>query len=267
MTSADAQFALEIAVETGRALVDLRASLGPIRDEVQRRNLMDAGDRTAQTILARRLVAQRPGDCVLSEEAADSQDRLVADRVWIIDPLDGTDEFGQGRPDFAVQVALWQRGNPGAEADVVGSITDAAVVTPALGEMWSTASHRIVGPLPTHRPLRIVVSRSRPPVGLARILEGVSAELTERGIARLGIEAANVGSVGAKLGEVMAGRAEAYLHTGGLHEWDLAAPYACALAHGLVALGPVQAFNRMPPTTGPVLIAHPALAEVLAVHR
>lgn len=266
MTSADASFALEIAVEAGRALVDLRTSLGPIRDEAQRRNLMDAGDRTAQTILARRLAAQRPGDCVLSEEAADSQERLVADRVWIIDPLDGTDEFGQGRPDFAVHVALWQRGNPGAAPGAVGSITDAAVVTPALGELWSTATHRIVGPLPTHRALRIVVSRSRPPVGLPRLLEEASADLKERGITARGIEAANVGSVGAKLGEVMAGRAEAYLHTGGLHEWDLAAPYACALAHGLVAVGPPLVFNRMPPCSGPVLITHPALAEVLAAH-
>lgn len=267
MSSSDASFALEIAQEAGRALVDLRASLGPIRDEAQRRSLMDAGDRTAQAILARRLAAQRPGDCVLSEEADDCAARLVADRVWIIDPLDGTDEFGQGRPDFAVHVALWQRGDPDPNADVAGSITDAAVVTPALGEMWSTATHRIVRPLPANRALRIVVSRSRPPVGLSQLLADVSADLRERGITARGIEAVNVGSVGAKLGEVMAGRAEAYLHTGGLHEWDLAAPYACALAHGLVALGPQQAFNRMPPCVGSVLITHPALVEVLAAHR
>ena len=104
------------------------------------------------------------------------------------------------------------------------------------------------------------VSRSRPPAGLSRLLEDVSVDLAEAGITSRGIEAANVGSVGAKLGEVMAGRAEAYLHPGGLNEWDLAAPHACALAAGLVTSGPEQPFNQMPPTAGPVLICHPDLA-------
>jgi 3'(2'), 5'-bisphosphate nucleotidase len=198
---------------------------------------------------------------VLSEEATDSDDRLGADRVWIIDPLDGTDEYGQGRTDFAVHVALWQR-----SVAEVGAVTDAAVDVPALGELWRTDRPGVPEPVPTDRPLRIVVSRSRPPAELPALLEGASAGLAEAGITPLGIEGANVGSVGAKLGEVMAGRAEAYLHPGGLNEWDLAAPHACALANGLVALGPEQPFNRMPPKAGPVLITHPALADVLAAH-
>ena len=106
----DASFAAEIAREAGLALLDLRARFGPVEDEVRRRELMDAGDRLAQQILSDRLTAERPGDAVLSEEATDSDARLGADRVWIIDPLDGTDEYGQGRTDFAVHVALWQRG-------------------------------------------------------------------------------------------------------------------------------------------------------------
>jgi 3'(2'), 5'-bisphosphate nucleotidase len=258
MSLDDARFATQIAREAGHALLGLRSRFGPVTDEVRRRELMDAGDQLAQELLAAHLAAQRPDDAVLSEEAADSAARLAADRVWIIDPLDGTDEFGQGRTDFAVHVALWQRSASG--------ITDAAVDVPALGETWTTAQPRDPAPLPTNRALRIVVSRSRPPAGLGRLLEDVSADLAEAGITGQGIEGANVGSVGAKLGEVMAGRAEAYLHPGGLNEWDLAAPHACALAHGLVALGPVQPFNQMPPKAGPVLIAHPAIAEVLAAN-
>ena len=259
----DAALAAEIAREAGRALVDLRARFGPVGDPERRRALMDAGDRLAQDLLAERLGQARRGDAVLSEEAADSPARLSADRVWILDPLDGTDEFGQGRTDFAVHVALWQRaGGPGGS----DALTDAAVDVPAVGETWRTDQPNEPEPLPTHRALRIVVSRSRPPAGLGRLLEDVSVDLADAGITDYGIEAANVGSVGAKMGEVLAGRAEAYLHPGGLNEWDLAAPYACALAHGLVALGPVQPFNQMPPKAGPVLICHPDLAEVLTVH-
>ena len=257
--SDDALLATEIAQEAGRALLQLRASYGPVSDDARRRELMDHGDRMAQQILSERLTHERPDDSVLSEEAVDSAARLTVDRVWIIDPLDGTSEFGQGRNDFAVHVALWQRA-----AGTVGGLTDAAVDVPALGETWSTATPQLPAPLPTDRPLRIVVSRSRPPVGLDALLTAASSALAAAGLTELGIEQANVGSVGAKLGEVMAGRAEAYLHPGGLNEWDLAAPHACALAHGLVALGPTQPFNQMPPTAGPVLIAHPAIAEVLA---
>ena len=257
----DAALAAEIAREAGIALLDLRARFGPIEDEVRRRELMDAGDRLAQQILSDRLTAQRPEDSVLSEEAADSDARLAAERVWIIDPLDGTDEYGQGRTDFAVHVALWQR-----SAGPSGALTDAVVDVPALGELWRTDQPRPAHALPLNRALRIVVSRSRPPAGLSRLLEDVSVDLADSGITSRGIEAANVGSVGAKLGEVMAGRAEAYLHPGGLNEWDLAAPHACALAAGLVALGPEQPFNRMPPKAGPVLICHPALAEVLTAN-
>jgi 3'(2'), 5'-bisphosphate nucleotidase len=255
----DAELAAGIAQEAGLALLDLRARFGPADDPLRRRALMDAGDRLAQQMLSDRLTAQRPEDSVLSEEAADSDARLAAERVWIIDPLDGTDEYGQGRTDFAVHVALWQR-----SAGAQGGLTDAAVDVPALGELWRTDHPRPAHELPTNRALRIVVSRSRPPAGLSRLLEDVSVDLAESGITSRGIEAANVGSVGAKLGEVMAGRAEAYLHPGGLNEWDLAAPHACALAAGLVALGPEQSFNRMPPTTGPVLICHPALAPAFS---
>ncbi|HYN57634.1 MAG TPA: inositol monophosphatase family protein [Motilibacterales bacterium] len=257
----DAALAAEIAREAGIALLDLRAGFGPIEDDTRRRELMDAGDLLAQQVLSDRLAVARPDDAVLSEEATDSAHRLDADRVWILDPLDGTEEYGRGRTDFAVHVALWQR-----SAGAGGALSDGVVDVPALGELWRTDRPRPVQELPSHRPLRIVVSRSRPPAGLGRLLEDVSADLAGAGITMRGIEAANVGSVGAKVGEVMAGRAEAYLHPGGLNEWDLAAPHACALAAGLLALGPDQPFNQMPPKAGPVLICHPALAEAFTAN-
>jgi 3'(2'), 5'-bisphosphate nucleotidase len=265
MTAPDAPFAVEIAREAGQALLALRARFGDVADPARRRALMDAGDQLAQGVLAGRLGRERPGDAVLSEEAPDTVDRLAADRVWIIDPLDGTDEYGRGRADFAVHVALWQRHAP-AGPGVVGALTDAAVDVPARGETWSTADRATPAALPLDRPLRVVVSRSRPPAGLDRILAQVGAALAEAGITPHGIEAVNVGSVGAKVGEVLAGRAEAYLHRGGLNEWDLAAPHACAVSRGMVAVGPPQPFNRMPPVAGPVLIAHPAIAAVLGEH-
>jgi 3'(2'), 5'-bisphosphate nucleotidase len=258
----DAALATAIARAVGRALLELRTGFGPV-DDTNRRALMDAGDAQAQAMIADRLAAARPGDAVLSEEAADSARRLGADRVWIVDPLDGTDEYGQGRTDFAVHVALWRRD---AGTSGLGAVSDAAVDVPALGETWRTDQPAVPRALPGDRPLRVVVSRSRPPAGMDALLAAASADLVAEGLTPHGIEGANVGSVGAKLGEVMAGRAEAYLHPGGLNEWDLAAPHACALAHGYVALGPEQPFNRMPPKAGPVLIAHPAIAAVLDRH-
>ncbi len=224
------------------------------------RAVKDAGDAAAQELIAARLHRDRPGDAVLSEEAPDSIGRLSAHRVWIIDPLDGTEEYAHGRPDFAVHVALWQG------QDGVGALTDAAVDVPARGESWRTDQPRIAATLPTRRALRIVVSRSRPPAGLDDLLDRVGADLAASGVTSRGIEPANVGSVGAKVGEILAGRAEAYLHPGGLNEWDLAAPLACAQSHGLVVLGGPHAFNRMPPKCGPVLIAHPAIADAFAAH-
>lgn len=255
----DLDLAREIARAAGDRLVELRHSWPDFdqSDKRAQRALMDGGDAAAQALIAQWLADERPGDAVLSEEAPDSRVRLAADRVWIIDPLDGTAEFGQGRSDFAVHVALWQRGWAG------GRLTDAVVDVPAKGDLWSTAPGGEPAPLPTDRPLRIVVSRSRRPAGLDELLAAVTSAAISTGVNPGGLVEANVGSVGAKLGEVMAGRAEAYLHPGGLNEWDLAAPFACALARGYVAVrGEGQVFNQMPPTSGPVLITHPGIAHL-----
>jgi 3'(2'), 5'-bisphosphate nucleotidase len=155
---------------------------------------------------------------VLSEEGKDDPARLTADRVWIVDPLDGTREFGEaGRTDWAVHVALWDR----------GELTAGAVALPARDLVLSTARppHR---PEPSQAtgalaPLRIVVSRSRPPAFAAQVAEAVGGTVVP------------LGSAGAKAAAVILGEADVYLHDGGQREWDSAAPVAVALAAGLNA--------------------------------
>ena len=122
----DAALAAQIAHEAGELLLVVREEVG-YRDPY---DLGDAGDRRANTLILDRLREERPDDAVLSEEAADDPSRVRADRVWIVDPVDGTREFSmRGHDDWAVHIALWQRsGGPN------GGITDAAVGLPAVGD-------------------------------------------------------------------------------------------------------------------------------------
>lgn len=170
------------------------------------------GDRRAQRALAGYLNDARPDDAVFSEEAPDSDRRLHADRVWIIDPLDGTREFGErDRTDWAVHVALWAR----------GELVAGAVALPAL-ETVLTADNPVVPPVP-RTPPRILVSRTRPPAEAVRLAAALPAELKP------------MGSAGAKVAAVLRGEAEAYVHAGGQYQWDSAAPVAVAQAAGLHA--------------------------------
>jgi 3'(2'), 5'-bisphosphate nucleotidase len=200
-------FARDIAVEAGERLLKLRAS-GCSADDLRK-----AGDLGAQEYLGGELSRLRPDDAVLSEEAADTTARLTAERVWIIDPLDGTREFGEeGRVDWAVHVALWERGD----------LTAGAVALPAQDNVLSTAEPP-AGPSPIEagRPLRLVVSRSRPPAFVQRLAEHLGAELVP------------LGSAGAKSAAVITGEVDAYVHSGGQYEWDSAAPVAVARSAGL----------------------------------
>jgi len=225
----DQQLAVDLAAEAGRLLVGLRTS-GPAG-----RELGDLGDRRANELLLDRLAAERPGDSVLSEESKDDLARVDADRVWIIDPVDGTREYGLGdRPDWAVHVALWER-----EGDPASSrLTAAAVGLPALGvvlgadddEVYAapTGNHGVDGggllePRRGSRP-RIVLSASRPPAFADAVAEAVGGDLTP------------LGSAGAKTAAVVRGEADAYIHAGGQYQWDSAAPAGVALARGFVAV-------------------------------
>ena len=240
MTFDDDRLAAELAEQAGTLLLDLRAAGGDPE------NLRKAGDRLSHEFLAAELAARRPGDAVLSEEGRDDPARLAADRVWIVDPLDGTREFGEpGRTDWAVHVALWEH----------GALTAGAVALPARGQVLATTAPPVMPPArEAGKPLRVVVSRTRPPAFLERLGEEMSATLVP------------LGSAGAKAAAVMLGEADAYIHAGGQYEWDSAAPAAVALAAGLHASrldGSPLRYNQPDPVLPDILICPVVLAESL----
>jgi 3'(2'), 5'-bisphosphate nucleotidase len=261
MTDDDHALARELAEEAGRRLLELRAG-GGFSGEPDL--LRKAGDRQSHEFLTAELARRRPGDVVLSEEGADDPARLAAQRVWIVDPLDGTKEFGEpGRTDWAVHVALWER----RAAQGAGDLTAGAVALPAQGRVLSTLdppaaakeAHGAAGtgasgsPAPTGR-LRIVVSRTRAP----RFVQDIS-EL-------LNVELVPWGSAGAKVATVVCGETDAYIHGGGFYEWDTAAPVAVARAAGLHASridGSALAYNQVDLLMPDILVCRPALAGSL----
>jgi 3'(2'), 5'-bisphosphate nucleotidase len=243
----DHHLARDLAVAVGQRLAALRACDGDPGE------LRKAGDRTAHEFLASELGRLRPDDCVLSEEGADNPARLGAERVWIVDPLDGTREFGEaGRTDWAVHVALWERA-PGAAGR--GALTAGAVALPAQDEVLSTVSPP--PPPPAERPagpIRVVISRSRPAPFLPRMAGLAGADLVP------------LGSAGAKVAAVLLGEADAYVHAGGQYEWDSAAPVAVARAAGFHASridGSELSYNRPDLLMPDILVCPPVLAGSL----
>ncbi|MDQ1633458.1 MAG: 3(2), 5-bisphosphate nucleotidase, partial [Frankiaceae bacterium] len=187
----DAAFASRLATDAVRLLQALRVEMaGAAVDE-----LRDAGDRRSHEFLMAAFAADRPDDAVLSEEGVDGPARLSADRVWIVDPLDGTREFGEGREDWAVHVALW-RGSSGTGELVVGAVGLPDGVTLVSSPAPPT-------PRVTDRPPRVVASRTRAP------------EVVGEVVAALGGEQVPLGSAGAKIASVVRGEADAYVHSGG----------------------------------------------------
>jgi 3'(2'), 5'-bisphosphate nucleotidase len=208
----DQVLAEDVASVAGELLLEVRERAFAA-GEPSGKALGQAGDRRSDDLILARLAQERPDDRVLSEESVDDPARLTADRVWIVDPLDGSREYGMvGRTDWAVHVALWERGR---------GITCAAVALPGLGEVLGTGSSLVAGAL--HSPVRALVSDSRPPAFMPELCR------------RLGMEAAPMGSAGAKAMAVVRGEADAYVHAGGQWEWDSAAPVGVALALGLHA--------------------------------
>lgn len=200
----DAELAAHLAHVAGRILLEVRDS-GLISGKA----LGDAGDKTANQFLCHALREQRPDDGLLSEEEKDSAERLSKSRVWIVDPVDGTREYGEARTDWAVHVALAVDGKP--EIGAVG--------LPGLGIVLRSDQPSAL-PAAAEIP-RMVVSRTRPAKEAVAVAEHIGAELVP------------MGSAGAKAMAVVRGEAEIYLHTGGQYEWDSCAPAAVAAAHGL----------------------------------
>ena len=200
----DADLAAHLAQLAGRLLLEVRDS-----GMFGAKALGAAGDQTANQFLCHAIREQRPDDGLLSEEEKDSAERLAKSRVWIVDPVDGTREYGESRSDWAVHVALAIDGVP-----VVG-----AVALPGLDLVLRSDRPGVLPP--PNAPLRMLVSRTRP-----------AREATE--VAKLlGAELVPMGSAGAKAMAVVRGEADIYLHTGGQYEWDSCAPVAVALGHGL----------------------------------
>jgi 3'(2'), 5'-bisphosphate nucleotidase len=264
MTGDDHVLARDLAGQAGTRLLELRAQGGD--PDVLRK----AGDRLSHEFLTAALADARSGDVVLSEEGADNPARLTARRVWIVDPLDGTREFGEpGRTDWAVHVALWESDAllaPGgttlpalppaaAGPSPPGNLVAGAVALPAQDRVLSTAEPPpplAAGEAPAK--IRVVVSRSRPPQFVRNISGLIDAELVP------------LGSAGAKVAAVIHGEVDAYVHGGGFYEWDTAAPVAVARAAGFHASridGSALAYNQADLMMPDILVCRPAVAGVL----
>ena len=241
----DAELAGQLASRAGELLLALRAETGFDEPDVLRKS----GDRRSNELLVAALADARPADAVLSEESADDLTRLDADRVWIVDPLDGTHEYGEeGRTDWAVHVALWERG-----ADSAFGLSAGAVALPGLGRTLTTAGDLPTRGAPESSP-RLAVSRTRRPAWFDDVAE------------RTGAVAAPIGSAGMKAMSVVLGLTDAYLHSGRMKEWDSAAPVAVAVAAGLHVSrldGSPLEFNTPERLTLDLLICHPALRDML----
>ncbi|ALH81693.1 3'(2'),5'-bisphosphate nucleotidase CysQ [Sphingopyxis macrogoltabida] len=233
----DAALAAHLAETAGRILLTVRES-GLFAGKALGR----AGDQVANQFLIHALREQRPDDGILSEESKDTPDRLTKSRVWIVDPLDGTREYGEGRSDWAVHVALAIDGEP-----VIG-----AVALPGLDVTLTSGAP--VALQPANTPPKMLVSRTRPAAEALAVAESFGAELVP------------MGSAGAKAMAVVRGEADIYLHTGGQYEWDSAAPAAVALAHGLHASridGAPLVYNQQDVAMPDLLICRKEMADSL----
>jgi 3'(2'), 5'-bisphosphate nucleotidase len=238
----DHEVAARLATEAGQLLLVVREGLADAAAAERKA----AGDKRSHDYLMEALARERPDDAVLSEEGVDDPVRLSAQRVWIVDPLDGTREFSElGREDWAVHVALWQS----------GALVAGAVALPAQGVTLATPDP---APPPAHSgEPRIVVSRTRPPAVALQVRDRLNGTLVE------------MGSAGAKVAAVIQGSADIYVHAGGQYEWDSAAPVAVARAAGLhtsrIDGSPLE-YNRADPLLPDLVVCRPEYADaVLAV--
>ncbi|MGO2540019.1 MAG: 3'(2'),5'-bisphosphate nucleotidase CysQ [Specibacter sp.] len=243
-TESDLELAVRLAGEAGRQLMEMRAQA--LREDVGPTELKNSGDALSQAFLGRELSVLRPADMVLSEEALDDASRTTSPRVWIIDPLDGTREFSEGRHDWAVHVALW----------CAGRLEVGAVALPGLGLVLNSGTEAPKR-MPLEGPLRLAVSRSR------------ASELVKALAERLDAVLVPMGSAGYKVGAVVRGDVDAYVHSGGQYEWDSAAPVAVAGGYGLHVSridGSELAYNQQDPYLPDLLVCRPELAATLLAH-
>ncbi|OBI91874.1 3'(2'),5'-bisphosphate nucleotidase CysQ [Mycobacterium sp. 1245805.9] len=235
----DHALAARLAAEAGRLLLGVREEFA----EADAGERKAAGDKRSHDFLMEALGAEGRDDAVLSEEGADDPVRLRSQRVWIVDPLDGTREFSElGRDDWAVHVALWQD----------GELVAGAVALPAQG--ITLATPHVTAPPAAPDQTRIVVSRTRPPALALAVRDALDGVLVE------------MGSAGAKVASIVQGLSDVYVHAGGQFEWDSAAPVAVARAAGLHTSridGSPLAYNQPDPKLPDVVVCRPELAATV----
>ncbi len=240
----DHEFAAWAATTAGELLLQ-------VRDQgLEGKELKDAGDLAAHELLMELIAEHRPDDAILSEEehrgTVSRHDRLATDRVWIIDPLDGTREFSEPpRDDWAVHVALWAASASG------GELVAGAVAQPGLGATFHTGAAPVVPPRSSAKP-RLVVSRTRPPAFVEALAEAIGGELVP------------MGSAGAKVMSVVRDVSDAYVHAGGQYEWDSAAPVVVARAAGLHTSrvdGSPLVYNQRDVLLPDLVVCRPELAD------
>ncbi|MGC8481269.1 MAG: 3'(2'),5'-bisphosphate nucleotidase CysQ [Acidimicrobiales bacterium] len=252
--ASDAQIAAAIARAAGELLLEVQAASVGVDPKERGRQ----GDAQSEVFIRAQLERYFPGDAILSEEELRKDNRRAsADRVWIVDPLDGTREYGLGgRTDWAVHIALWSRALQASDGSS-GDLLSGAVALPAQGIVLNSEGISEPGP-PAHARPRVVVSASRAPQWVEAVAQAIGGEVIP------------MGSAGAKAGEVVLGRADAYLHAGGQYEWDSAAPAIVARSAGLHVSkidGSALTYNHDDPYSPDLAICRkelwPAIFEVI----
>ncbi len=235
----DHELAARLATEAGELLLKVREEFA----DADAKDRKAAGDKRSHDFLMAALAEHRPGDAVLSEEGADDLIRLTSERVWIVDPLDGTREFSElGRTDWAVHVALWEG----------GELVAGAVALPAQGVTLATPT--VATPAAAPGPPRVVVSRTRPPAVALAVRDALGGVLVE------------MGSAGAKVASVVQSISDVYVHAGGQYEWDSAAPVAVARAAGLFTSridGSPLVYNQSDVSLPDLIVCRPELADAV----
>lgn len=239
-TESDQALATRVATEAGVMLEQLRTEMYEVGTHYW--DMKDDGDVAGHRFLVSALQSARPDDVILSEEAADNRKRLQADRVWIIDPIDGTSEFAEPpRWDWAIHVALWEKGH----------LTAGAVAMPTLGRTFNASPAEVVPPSEREQPV-LVTSRTRNPYSAVLVANALDCLV------------GRIGSAGAKAMAVVMGQADIYVHDGGMYQWDSAAPAAVALAAGLHVSridGSPVVYNQPDLWLPDLLVCRPELAE------
>ncbi len=216
----DLDFAIELS-ELVMEVLDKFKKENPVpQDLSKRKEYGKSADKYSHDFLMQAFAKYRPYDVVLSEEGLDPKERLSSQRCWIIDPLDGTFYFANNRRDYATHIALWEKGSKD-----LSNISIAVVGIPETKKIY-TSNDNLHIPV-TNKVPRLLVSGSRPPLEMPKLIEFFDAKYG-------GLEVKSVGSVGAKVVEILEGNADFYVHTTGFYEWDIAAPLAVADKAGLI---------------------------------